>query len=556
MIVPARDLADTDALSCDVCVIGSGPAGVSLVRELGLRGIDSICVAGGGTPADSADQDLYRGHIPRPRSHEPLEANRARAFGGSSTLWGGRLVSFDPIDFERRDYVPLSGWPIKYSDLAAYIPRAMEIAEVPPASFVLDAVSRVDELPADLGGTIATDRLERWSMPTDFGVRYAEDLRRGKTVRVLLDQHCVDLILDESRCRATKVVVRSRAGGPIAITARHFVMACGGLENPRLLLAARSQLEAGIGNQHDMVGRCYMSHVFGSHGFLRLRATGVPAFYRLSRDAGGMYFRRRLWLRESAQRSSRLMNIIAFPFRPEIEDPDHRDHVLSLMFLQEWATRAKVRRRTAMVALGCHLRNVVMAPPTAWLAAAHQLRQRYFANPRRPFLLPHQRRNRDSLFFQSEHAPNRESRVVLSRERDEFGMPRLEPHIAFSSIDEETVVGFYSLLDGALRREGVGHLEWSEELLRTHLRQTKRDFNSNAHHIGTTRMAVDPREGVVDPDCRVHGVGNLFIAGSSVFPTSGHANPTLMILALTLRLADHLARVVSGSDCDGRKASR
>jgi hypothetical protein len=449
-------------------------------------------------------------------------------------------VPFDPIDFEARDFVPLSGWPIRHDDVAKYLPRATEVCESPLHNYELEVVPATGDLPARLGDVITTNRLERWSMPTDFGRRYATELQRSEHIRVLMDQHCINLVLDESHQSVACVEVVSRASSPKRIRARIFVLACGGLENARLLLASRTQIPEGIGNHSDMVGRCYMGHISGTHGYLRLSNGGVPPFYRLTKDACGMYMRRRLWLTAQAQRTERLMNIIAFPFRPDLHNPRHRDPVLSLLFLQEWWSSPRRSRQMRSGDLARHLGNVAFATPLAWADIAHQLGSRFGKRPRLPFILPYRRTNRDALWFQGEHAPNRESRVVLSDRTDDFGMPRLEPRVAFSEIDTRTVVGFYALLDRSLRERGLGHVEYTEPALRAYLDEVKRRYRSNAHHIGTTRMSADPRDGVVDADCRVHGVRNLYVAGSSVFPTSGHANPTLMILALTTRLADCL----------------
>jgi choline dehydrogenase-like flavoprotein len=148
---------------------------------------------------------------------------------------------------------------------------------------------------------------------------------------------------------------------------------------------------------------------------------------------------------------------------------------------------------------------------------------------------------RDALYFQGEHAPNRESRLKLCDRADEFGMPRIEAQVRFLDIDFETVRVFYRQLDRGLRASRLGHLEYDEAELDAYLASSTANFDSRSHHVGTTRMSADPKSGVVDADCKVHGVGNLYLGGCSVFPTSGHANPTFTIVALALRLADHLA---------------
>jgi choline dehydrogenase-like flavoprotein len=539
MLIHAQDLSEQADLACDVCIIGSGAAGITLSLELARRGVDTICVSGGDIKPLAQDQQLYQGVISSEASHEPLETYRIRALGGSTTAWGGRLVPFDSIDFERRSYVPLSGWPISFDEIERYFPRATRLCECPSSDFDLDLPGDAEDLSAMLGRCIVTNRCERWSMPTDFGQKYAAQLRQCDKVRVLIGQHCSEIMLDESCERVHRIRVASRGRSNKWIYARIVVLACGGLENARLLLASRSQARNGIGNQNDMVGRCYMGHISGTHGRLRLERRRLQHFYRLMTDEHGMYLRRRLWLSEETQRERQLMNIIAFPFRPSSDDPSHSDAVLSLLFLAD--TLSNRRWDTSYYTILRHCRNVFLSSPLAWALAAQQFRRRFQRAPRVPFLLPYRRSNREALYFQSEHAPNPSSRVVLTSQLDEFGMPRLSPRIAFSEIDTTTVLEFYAILDRSLRHLKLGSVEYTEPELRECINQSMQCYDSHAHHIGTTRMAENPREGVVDANSRVHGIQNLYVAGSSVFPTSGHANPTLTLIALTLRLADFLA---------------
>jgi len=289
-----------------------------------------------------------------------------------------------------------------------------------------------------------------------------------------------------------------------------------------------------------MVGRCYMSHIAGTHGWLTLNTRRKPAFYRFAKDRHGAYYRRRIRLSDEAQRELQVMNVIGFPHRPPIHDPSHGDAVLSLAYLQNVLRPPAGGSRPTGGSIGRHVANVAFANPAAWLNAARQfwLRTR---RPRLPFVLPYNARAQDAFAFQAEHAPNPESRVRLSRQRDEFGVPRIEPQVRFSEIDFRTVTTFYRELDRALRADQLGCLEYDPVELDEHLKRITTHFDSIAHQLGTTRMSSNPKLGVVDPDCRAHSVANLYLAGGSVFPTSGHANPTLTIVALTLRLVDHLA---------------
>jgi choline dehydrogenase-like flavoprotein len=157
--------------------------------------------------------------------------------------------------------------------------------------------------------------------------------------------------------------------------------------------------------------------------------------------------------------------------------------------------------------------------------------------------------NRRGLYVvaRAEQAPNPASRVMLSEERDAFGLPRIALDWQLLDVDKRSLKVTMEALDRELRRLSLGRVEPSAWLDEPETPWVADPLVSNHpvggyHHMGTTRMATSPRRGVVDADCRVHGLGNLYVAGSSVFPTGGWANPTLTILALALRLGDHLGR--------------
>ncbi len=533
---------DTDQLRCQVCIVGSGAAGIALALESGKEQLDVVLVAGGGYEQSDADRKLHEGTADPQGSHEPLEENRHRAFGGATKRWGGRLVPFDPIDFETRSFMPLSGWSISYGEVANRYPRAMTLCETVPDEFQQLSDSLQFDLPDTLGdGAIETTTRERWSMPTDFGVRYREALAGSHHIRVLLGYHAVDLRLSKELDRVESIPLASRGGKPLRAYADVFILATGGIENARLLLASRSQIASGVGNRYDLVGRCYMSHTAGTYGFVRLKSAKKqkPVFYRLAKDRHGVYSRRRFRLSDQAQRELKVANIIAFPLRSEIDDPSHGDAVLSFLYLREALSRSDRGGQLTWNLLAKHAGNCIFNHPLAWISVAKQvwLRSR---KPRLPFVLPYNSRAQDALFFQGEQAPNLDSRLLLGHEVDEFGVPRIQARIRFAEIDFVTVTEFYRQLDHGLRSADLGFLEYDEPGLEQFLGRIMNRFNSFSHHLGTTRMSANPRSGVVDSDCKVHSISNLYVSGGSVFPTSGHANPTLTILALTLRLADHL----------------
>ncbi len=552
MIGDAQDIPEGTKLTCDLCIIGGGPAGVTLALELAATGRHIVLLAGGGRRESAADRDLYRGGAAPAGSHEPLEENRRRMWGGASSAWGGRCIPFDPVDFAARPWIPHSGWPITAAELAPYFTRATALCEAGDNAYLADRV--FPDHPAEMitgfdGEEVVTQPLERWGPPTHFGRRYDAELRAATNVQVLLNGHATHLELDAQGGVITRVDAASEPGHAFTVEARQYVLACGGLENARLLLASNDVAVSGIGNHSDCVGRFYMSHLFGVFAKARLRDTGDSFIYDFERDREGVYCRRRFWITPRAQEQCGIGNGIAFFFRPSLGEALHRDALFSATYLAKFFLGSRLRRglryqlaraRANRAALLQHVRIVLADAPGLIPQIFRVIRARWFSRRRLPFVLPPKTSPEFYLFFQTEHLPNPESRLVLCPERDAFGMPRLEARIAFTELDIETVVKLHRVIRDRFAASGTGELIYDEAALRAHLRHSVEAFNSNAHQIGTTRMSRDPEHGVVDADCRVHGVANLFIAGSSVFPTSGHANPTLTLVALAVRLAAHL----------------
>lgn len=552
MIEDARSIAPGTRLEADLCIIGGGVAGILVALEYVKTGHSTILIPGGGPNQTPFCIDLYRGKVSPQGSHEPLEENRLRMWGGTTTVWGGRCIPFDPIDFTEREWVPGSGWPISYEEVSAYLPRASELCEAGIADF--DARSVFPETQAEIikgfdNQDIVTWPLERWSVPTDFSQRYKKELAAAPNLRVLLYAHAVHLQMSLDGKRLDYARVACVPGKNFEVRAKDSVLACGALENARLLLASRDVLPTGIGNQHDKVGRYYQSHRFGVCGSVELKNPDEGFIYEFERDADSVYCRRRFWLTPDAQENHRTGNVIGFFFRNVSDGSEHRNAMVSTVLLIKtflggarkgprrlWAILREQRRE-----LLTHLRIVLKDGPSIFGQLAAVAYTRLFQKRRLPMVLPPKKTNRYGLFFQTEHAPLAESRVVLDETSvDDFGMPRLETCIRFSEVDYRTITTFITLFKERLESTGLGTLHLREHDKAFLAKPEQQQFNSNAHHIGTTRMSKTDETGVVDTNCKIHGVENLYVAGSSVFPTSSHANPVLMISALALRLADHL----------------
>jgi len=546
MIASAHDLADGQALDADICVVGAGAAGIAMALELIDSRLSVLLLESGGFKPDTATQALYEGSVADERLHSPPDRYRQRRFGGSTTIWGGRCMPFDAIDFERRDFVAHSGWPIGLDDVLPYYPQANRLCEAGEFAYTAQDAFRTPPRPMMKGFAstrFTSDALERFSCPTDFGARYAHRLRAARNVRVVLDANVTHLQADAAGVRIESLRVQTLAGRRLLVRARHVVLATGGLEVPRLLLASRDRMPAGIGNAHDVVGRYYMCHLAGTIGTLRFTGPVGDIHHGYDVSDEGIYCRRRLALLPAAQRAQHLGNFIARLHHPRITDPAHRNAVLSLLFLAKAVIPYEYARRlhgddvvTAAQWLR-HLGNVAARPFDAVGFAWHMLRDRKLAARKFPSIIIRSRANLYSLDFHAEQEPNPDSRVTLGEGTDALQMPRLRVDWRYTRGDVDTVRGALALLAADIAGSGIGRFDYDPDTVEAEM---TRYGAYGGHHIGTARMGTDPRSSVVDADCRVHGMQNLHIAGAAVFPTSSQANPTLTIVALALRLASHL----------------
>ncbi|MDB6020911.1 MAG: hypothetical protein JWQ04_768 [Pedosphaera sp.] len=556
MMDDARKIPAGKTLQCDVCIVGGGPAGITIARELAGTSARVILLEAGGRAETAQARDLYRGHAEPKSSHEPLEENRRRQWGGTTSVWGGRCIPFDAIDFEKRDWVPHSGWPITKAQLDPYYARALTVCEAGEYKFRAEEAfpdTQREMIAGFDGPAVVSNLMERWSPKTHFGKRYARELQSAANLTVLFHANCLHVQLAPDGSRVEQIHVASFKRNKFFIQSRFFIIACGGLETARLLLASNDVMKTGIGNHSDKLGRHYMSHLFGAVAMARLRDNGRSFMFELERDHGQIYCRRRFWVTPAAQEKNRMLNSVAFFFRPALGRAVHRNPLFSSAYLAKFflttfrrnpPVRAAAIVKENRAALLAHLKIMVTGAPDLVPQIAGIVKDRWFARRRLPFILPDKRVNHYCLYYQSEHAPNPDSRVLLHPEKDFFGLPRLLVKIQFSEMDVQTVLRAHRLIQNQFATTKTGELAYDEAALREAIERKIREFNSSAHQLGTTRMSASPADGVVDANCKVHGVQNLFVAGGSVFPTSGHANPTLTLVALALRLADCLKSIL------------
>jgi len=510
MFVDALAVPDGLQIEADVCIVGAGAAGITIARELRAAwSLRTVLVESGRFTPDPATQSLYAGTIDG-RQYFPLDSARTRQFGGTTNEWAGECRPLDALDFEQRDWVPESGWPWGLATLLPFYEKAQSVCQLGPFAYTVADWEQQGVRPIAVHGERIRTYAFHYSPPTRFGELYRTDLARATNIVVYLGANAVDLDTATPPYQVSAVRVACLSGSRFRVKARVFVLAAGGIENARLLLLANSVEHAGLGNSRGQVGRYFMEHLYLDRAATILaREENISDFYTSGHWSGGQRVRGILGLSPDVQRQEKLTNYCAVLD----EAPPRRTGRLWRSFL------SALRRGPVRVRAPSHLRALMDVAARINPAGRKPSVRRYLV--------------KNVL----EQAPNPESRIVLGSDRDQLGCPRVVLRWRLTAIDKRTAHRAHQILGEDLARAGVGSL-------RSALGKDSDPWPSTLrgarHHIGTTRMHADPHRGVVDADCRVHGIANLYIAGSSVFPTSGSANPTLTIVALALRLAEHV----------------
>jgi choline dehydrogenase-like flavoprotein len=553
MTLASLDLMDDPALEARVCIVGAGAAGITLASELDGCGFKVLLLEAGGLKPDGALVDYYAGTASPPHA-DPTQFRRA-TFGGTTGIWGGRCVAFDPVDFAARDYVANSGWPISYEELAKYYPAALGYCDAGRFDFTTEGslsapaatIEGFDGIGADGAPVVMNNRIERYSLPTDFGQRYRQKITRSANVTALIGARCLKLDRAAASERIASAVVIDRAGRRRTIRAEAFVLATGGIEVPRLLLLSDPN-GPGLGNQGDQLGRYYQCHFENTFG--SIVPHGAAVAFDFERTTEGVYCRRQLRFFPDAQRRNRLLNTAFRLHFPAYSDATHGSSVMSGIYLAKSLLIPEYRTLLAAGAdathspTAAHVRNVLKGLPQLLRFSADWLFRIQLAQRKLPYTLIANADGTYPVEFNCEQTPSPSNRVSLGEEVDQHGLRRVKIAWRVSDEDAEAACRAYRLLQDTLSRSGVCRLEFDESRLRERM---GRSVPLGGHHIGTARMASSARDGVVDEQCAVFGAPNLYVASSAVFPTSSHANPTLTIVAFAVRLAAKLRANLSSA---------
>ncbi len=543
----SADVPDGTRLDTGICIVGGGPIGITVALQLEGAGIDVTVLESGGSDGETAEHRALNEGAVVGLPYYDLTETRMRGLGGASNLWAGWCRPIDRIDLERRDWFPTTGWPISYDELEPFLIEAARLceldgimADVPPDR--LPPMYR----PPFVGGDVEV-ALWQGSPPTKFWDVYGGRLRRSRNVAVYTDATATEILTAPDGGAVTGVRVAGPDGRTFVVRAGTVVLAAGAIETARLLLASNAARPAGLGNEYDLVGRHFMEHPHLVTARLRVLAptgratlpavdrglTGARARLAMQRPAGGVKVA--YVVAEGRKRAEHLLNFSTHlrtvsPVSREDSDAYEAFKLLVTNLRSPGETWRQVRSGAVPEGLGRLLGRIVRGLPDVFQIVYHEALRR----PRRL-----------ALYTQSEQVPNPDSRVTVDpRDRDRHGVPRVRLQWRLSRLDKETVIRSQAIVGERLQEAGLGVLE-PEPAFRDDGPDWGPNLRGGHHHMGTARMATDPRHGVVDPDGKVHSVEGLFVGDAAVFPTGGYANPMQTSVAFAVRLGRHLRRHVT-----------
>lgn len=508
MHLDARTIENNAIVEADLCIVGAGAAGIAMSLDWNERSEKVVLLEGGGFEYEQETQELFDGSLSGQRYY-PLMSTRLHYFGGTTGHWSGLCTPFDPIDFRERAWVPESGWPISISDLNSYYSNAVKILGLESHSFEYEfwkeELENSESFPLD--ASVLWTKMWQYSKAR-FGTLYRETLVNSKNIHLYTYANAVAISLRENHESVKEITAKTLSGKTLRFRAKNFVLACGTIQNTRLLLASNSQIPQGIGNQHDLVGRYFMEHP-------ELAAGELWLYEPFKTD---LYFRMSSSTRASAE--------IAFTANTQEEYS-----LLNASFSLFPLAMGQFQTPRMNLWQNKDPRKSKEQTTADWGAARRQSKGQ-------EGLI----QNAFKLNARLEQAPNPNSRITLTAERDALGVPKSHLHWELGSLEKESLRKMGELLGRAFGASGLGRVRLNEFLCDPKDSGFPDYTNGGWHHMGTTRMHNDPKKGVVNSECRIHGVSNLFVAGASCFTTGGAANPTLTSTALTLRLSDFLKK--------------
>ncbi len=518
MITDISDL-NSQSYSSDVCIIGAGPAGISLANKLSINNkLSVILIESGDFEYDKTTQELYTGKIIDNLPPVALDLSRLRYFGGTSNHWGGSSGPFDDIDFKKRDWIDLSGWPISKQDIDEFYKEAHQVMGTGDYSY--DPTTLANDSGVNLMKFTRSDVEHRFRKvkATRFGIEFRKRLVESKNVQVILNANVVNMDFDSNKS-LNFITVQSLKNKKINISSKQYVLATGGVENARLLLSSK------LADSLPLLGRCFSFHPRLQTGTIITNYTydsdKVPYHWQSSQGKRVKY---NLVLSEAVQKKEKLANYAAILN----EIPLNSAGIDALRRIKHNDDKQESSLGSDIATIFGDLGNVAD----------------YFKRKASNYKI-----SAFNVITYVDQIPNKESRVVLGDDVDQFGMRKSKILWQYFDDERDSIYRFNQILARELGHSNIGRMQISEQLKDDEeFKKLLRGNSGGGHQIGTTRMSASVTTGVVDENCKVHNVNNLYVAGSSVFPTGSWMNPTITVVALSLRLADRLTTILNKPD--------
>lgn len=533
MFLDARKIENGVIVETTVCIVGAGVAGITLALELEKYGIESCLLESGGFTPDKMTSELSNGE----NTGFPYtfgDGSRSRYLGGSSNCWGGWCAPLVEFDFSKRDWVNHSGWPINLDDLRPYYERSHDVLKLGPynydSAFWIKAINRPDVRSVPFTSGAVKNGISQFSPPAKLGILYGKELKESKAISTILYANVTDIEVDETGANVKSVTVKTLSGNSFVVSAKMFVLSAGGIENARLMLSSNKVQKDGIGNENDLVGRYFMDHPRVISGSISLNKEW----------ANNRLYDIRYHYQDALVAANNVCVASQLVLSPEIMQKEqilHSRVSMYSVFPGEGskgvlaANRIKdavFKKKFEGLNVGKDMLSVFSHPfdITAYGVAAKFRIRSWIKDVRFQIIM--------------EQAPNPSSRVTLADAPDRLGMRRVKVNWQLGELEQRTFNRTLRIVADEFKAGGVA----SDVSLHPPLENNNwpEGLTGTWHHMGTTRMHDSPKSGVVDKNCKVYSTNNLYIGGSSVFPTGGSNFPTITLTALAIRLSDHLRK--------------
>lgn len=545
------EVNDRFDVAYDVCIVGSGPAGIILALEYSrLKPGQKILIIeyGDATQKKHNALDDSIEITNKQNHHDPYECTN-KGFGGTSATWGGRCVMYDEIDFIKRDIIGEEcTWGIELlKDVCNFLPQAAAYFECGEARFNLNEIPQFQNTRIAEGfveGIVTDSTVERWSMPTRFGNRYRDAIEKSKDITLLEGFELRSLSSPDASGTVSSVSIREvLSNETFEIKSRTFVLAAGTQETTRILLR-NNQLFKNLKAPPASLGHYYQGHLSGKIASVKFSGDPAKTDFGFLIDSDNIYLRRRFQFTKDFLKENDLLNIAIWLDNPLYHNPKHKSGAMSFMYLamitpiigKKLAPPAISHSITKGKVTGIrkHIWNIIRQFPSSFTVPGKIFYKRYLIKRKLPGVFLYSPDNSYALHFHSEQLPVYSNEMRLSDDNE-----TLVIDYSLSEKDINSVIKTHQALDAWLQKCGCGKLEYwyREDKLNDAIKQMSKD---GIHQSGTTRIAASPAEGVVDDDLKVWGTNNVFVCSSSVFPTSGQANPTFLLGAFAARLSKHL----------------